>query len=69
MSRDNRHPGNGEMVDNARLNRMVRDAAREVGIPADVLSAEVHRIKEIWDKGDFSYRELVAIAEDIKNGK
>jgi hypothetical protein len=48
---------------------MVKDAARQVGIDPDDLSAVLHAKKSDWDEGDFSYSELVKIAREIKEGK
>ena len=69
MSRDNYNYGAGRMVDNGKQNQMIRDAARQVGISASELSAEVHRRKDDWYSGDFSFSELIKIAQEIKNKK
>lgn len=66
MGRDNRHPGEGRMVNNSRQNQMIRDVARQKGISAEDLADAVHRLKGNWDGGDYSYSELCEIAEDVK---
>lgn len=66
MSRDTRHPGGGQMGNNSRQNQMIRDVARAKGISAEDLADAVHRLKDDWDGGDFSYSDLCDIADDVK---
>ncbi len=69
MARDDYRTSSGTMENNHRKNQMVKDAARQVGIDPDDLSAVLHAKKSDWDEGDFSYSELVKIAREIKEGK
>ena len=69
MARDDYRTSPGTMENNHRKNQMVKDAARQVGIDPDDLSAELHSRKSNWDEGDFSYSDLLRIARDIKDGK
>ena len=69
MSRDNYNEGYGRMGNNHKQNQMIRDAARQVGISESELSAEVHRRKDDWYEGDFSFSQLLEIAREIKRKK
>ena len=66
MSRDDHNYGHGVMENNSRKNQMVRDAARAAGVSESALSREIHNLKGSWDSGDFSYSELLAIANGLK---
>ena len=66
MSRNDYNYGMGKMGNNQKQNQMIKDSARQVGISSEELSKEVHRTKDDWYEGDFSYSELLEIARKIK---
>ena len=60
---------NKKMGNNSEVNKMVKRAAREVGVSEEELSKLVHQEKEAWFEGDFSYAYLIELAEEIKKKK
>ena len=58
-----------KMGNNSEVNKMVKRAAKEVGISEEELSKLVHQEKDAWFEGDFSYAYLIELAEEIKTKK
>lgn len=69
MGRDNYNEGFGRMGDNAAQNRMIRNAAKQVGISEQELSDEIHSRKATWYSGDYTYSQLLDIARKILKEK
>lgn len=66
MARGDFLPTDGKMTNNHNQNKMVREVAKEFGIPETELSKEIHAQKEEWYGGDFTYQELREIAKEVK---
>lgn len=66
MARKDFLPTDGKMSNNHNQNKMIREAAKEFGIPEMELSKEIHAQKNEWYGGDFTYQELREIAKELK---
>ncbi len=66
MARGDFLPTDGKMTNNHNQNKMVREAAKDLGISEMDLSKEIHTLKDEWYGGDFSYQELREIAKEVK---
>lgn len=69
MARDNYNYGKGKMGNNKEQNKMVKEAARQVGVDPDKLSDYIHECKDDWYGGDYSFNELVEMAKELKKMK
>ena len=51
--------------------KQVTDAEREAGVPREELSEAIHKIKNATNRGNsnnFTYKQLLEIARDLKRG-
>ena len=58
---------NAKMGNNSSVNKAVANAAREVGVSKEALSKLVHDEKGFEFTGDYSYSQLKALAQEIKD--
>ena len=70
MSRKDFNPSsNAKMGNNSQANKDVARAAQEVGISKQELSDLLHKDKDYSYSGDYTYKELKELAQEIKDKK
>lgn len=67
MGRDSYNPKkNARMGNNSQKNKDVANAAKQVGVSKEALSKLLHGDKNAHYDGDYSYKELVSLAQEVK---